>query len=514
MGETLSTFGEPDTVCFVPPVKSRGSQVVVDSSSIDPHLVKPKDKQATIEGGQDEVDSPLVTSPPKTLGSQQDPTTENAKNPITKLKSTPPAPTDIEFDPSNTHMIAYGMNEYDAKFSCLTGAKDDAILISQAFIDEGLVPMKNSRCYFASEHSKECTLQGMKENMSEIVKHAGKNGLIIFFYAGHLEYLNKRPTLIPKDFHPDNDTTWLTAEVLSEWLHECGDQLAGVICILDCCYADSLSEELIDTDCYIATDAYVFVATRRNEPATELNLEDKPSSRSNSLFSLSLKYHGLKGIDRFMKHHGSLSKLPLSDITERCSKCCRALSTLRLNPQSKKTKKETMHPVLRTKTANRDHPRVTADGVIFTNPDNLSEPYFKEKDPEWRKTLHPESIKWLEQVEKNQLHWLNKQKLLHVPDILMAAVCCIAYSIGTIEQKQQQHADPRDKDMFLTAFNHIAETIKRVTQGEGTMAIVLTRCHLERSLVNYIISLQRGKYFTDIQEISELEDLWKQLSLK
>ena len=144
MGETLSTFGEPDTVCFVPPVKSRGSQVVVDSSSIDPHLVKPKDKQATSEGGQDEVDSPLVTSPPKTLGSQQDPTTENAKNPITKLKSTPPAPTDIEFDPSNTHMIAYGMNEYDAKFSCLTGAKDDAILISQAFIDEGLVPMKNS----------------------------------------------------------------------------------------------------------------------------------------------------------------------------------------------------------------------------------------------------------------------------------------------------------------------------------------------------------------------------------
>ena len=68
--------------------------------------------------------------------------------------------------------------------------------------------------------------------------------------------------------------------------------------------------------------------------------------------------------------------------------------------------------------------------------------------------------------------------------------------------------------MFLTAFNHIAETIKRVTQGEGTMTIVLTHRHLERSLVNYIISLQRGKYFTDIQEISELEDLWKQLSLK
>lgn len=77
MGETQSTFGEPDTVCFVPPVKSRGGRV--------------------------EVDSPLVTSPPKMLGSQQDPTTENTNIPITKLKSTPPAPIEIEFDPNNTH---------------------------------------------------------------------------------------------------------------------------------------------------------------------------------------------------------------------------------------------------------------------------------------------------------------------------------------------------------------------------------------------------------------------------
>lgn len=509
MGETQSTLGEPHPVYFFPPVKTRGGQNEVDNIPTDPGLVKPKDEQAMRERYHDEIDSPLVTSLPKKLGSKEDPTTENASTPITKLKSTA-APIEIEFDPKNTHMVAYGMDVYDAKLNDLPGAKDDAILISQAFIDEGVVPKEHSRCFYASEHSKECTLQGMMENMSKVGKNAGKNGLIIFFYAGHLECLNKRPTLVPKDFQPSHESTWLTPEVFIEWLHECGDQLAGVICILDCCYADRLSKGLIDTDACIATDAYIFAATCRNETATELNLEYGSSPRSYSLFSLSLKYYGIKGIDQFMNHPGSLSKLPLSNITERCCKCCRALSTLRLNPQSEKTKTERMCPVLRIKTAN-DRCRVVADCMIHTNPDDLLESYFKEKDPKWRKTLHPESIKWLEEVEGKQLHWLSKQKLLHVPDILMAAVCCIAYSIGTIEQKQQ-HADAKDKDIFLTAFNHITETIKRVTQGESTMAISLSIRHLERCLVNYIISLERGKYLMKIWEMPELEELWKTIN--
>ena len=74
MGETQSTLGEPHPVYFFPPVKTRGGQNEVDNIPTDPGLVKPKDEQAMRERYHDEIDSPLVTSPPKKLGSKEDST--------------------------------------------------------------------------------------------------------------------------------------------------------------------------------------------------------------------------------------------------------------------------------------------------------------------------------------------------------------------------------------------------------------------------------------------------------
>ena len=346
--------------------------------------------------------------------------------------------TEIEFDPGNTQMIAYGIDLDDG---CrLPGAKDDAILISRAFIDAGVVLEKNTHCYFASDHADNCTLSGMEKSVRNACKNTADNGLIILFYAGH----SNGPSLIPKNFRKDNKG--LTAEKFCGWLSGCAisEKVAGVVCILDCCYAEGLFQDKLSAADYVDSPAsgsnlYIIAATSTCETAVEL-----PGSGfgHHSFFSLSLKYYGIKET-KFISSPGSHSKLPLSNIYDRSKECCTKLSCLlECNPDS-------VPSAIQNPTFNQA-PLIQ----LMVRKHDIDFP---------REPVPPMYTEWLRKVEEVALNWLNQKKLLDSPDILMAAVCSMAYAIG----KFQASCDDQDS----TVFDSIAESIMRVTQGSQRIAL-------------------------------------------
>lgn len=351
------------------------------------------------------------------------------------------ADTKIKFNPENTQMIAYGI---DCDGYLLPGAKNDTMLISKAFIDAGVVLEKNTYCYFASDHAEKCTLSGMKESVCNACKNTGENGLIILFYAGHSD----GHTLTPKGFTKDNEDTWLTEKTFCRWLSDCGGNVAGVVCILDCCYAEGLFQERLsatdDADCPTGFNCYIIAASSKSEEVYELPCS---GSEHHSLFSLSLKYYGI-GETKFKHSPLSHSMLPLSNIYDKSNKCCTRLSCLlECNPDS--TPYPRINPMFQQF-------RIDSQVVRNGRSSSIQKP---------RKAY----LNWLKKVEEIALKWLEQEKLLNIPDILMAALCTMAYAIGKHHASHGVHEDSS------TVFCNIKASIKRVT--EESYLIALTQEH-------------------------------------
>ena len=228
----------------------------------------------------------------------------------------------IKFNSKNTHIIAFGMDANE-----LSGAKEDATLISNTFVDVGVVPKDNKHCYIESQdENDDCTLEGMKRHLRGVCEKAVDNGLVIFFYAGHLHSSSDgKCALVQKGFQKEKEETWLTAEVFSGWLSECsGLTFAGVLCILDCCQAATMGRLSVSGQ----TNTYILAATSKLEFSWEV---PSTKQKKNSIFSLSLKYYGINA-NEFKDCQGLLQ---LTNIYERCKECSSKLSSLHLNrPQT------------------------------------------------------------------------------------------------------------------------------------------------------------------------------------
>ena len=368
----------------------------------------------------------------------------------------------FQFEPTESYMVSYGIDLQTSpnfKHKTLTSLTiADAEQVLTALVDVGAIPPENGVLYAASKQPEQCTFDGMKVGFQEQAKKVGRNGLFVFHFSGHgIKVRNDEWGLAPVDFDYTRET-YLTADVLNQWLQEVSCKAKHILFTLDCCYAGGIANELTTSGNWSENDLgfYVISACTANEASLVLG------PLGHSIFT----YFLAQAISRLTSNPG---QLPVHEIFKECQACSVALSSLliKYDPRSGLSW-STMQPqmrvwdiksvVLQLMGEGPDQPDAAAVGrfefVVQLYDQSKPKPSLDDKTHAWLETL-PDT--------KGPLMELERRHFLH-GRILNAVLCSMMYSIASIEMACSP-ANVNNPNLFLVAFMHAVATLDLIKHG-------------------------------------------------
>ena len=368
----------------------------------------------------------------------------------------------FQFEPAESYMVSYGIdlqtspNFKHKTLSSLAIADADQVLT--ALVDVGAIRPENGVLYAASKQPEQCTFDGMKVGFQQQAKKVGQNGLFVFHFSGHgIKVRNDEWGLAPVDFDYTRET-YLTGDVLNQWLQDVGCKAKHILFTLDCCYAGGIANELTTSGNWSEKDLglYVISACTANEASLVLG------PLGHSIFT----YFLAQAISKLTLRPG---QLPVHEIFKECQACSVALSSLliKYDPQSGLSW-STMQPqmrvwdiksvVLQFMGEGSDQPDAAAVGrfefVVQLYDKSQTKPSLDDKTHAWLETL-PDT--------KGPLMELERRHVLH-GRILNTALCSMMYSIASIEMACNP-TDVNNPNLFLIAFMHAVATLDLIKHG-------------------------------------------------
>ena len=362
----------------------------------------------------------------------------------------------FHFDPAESFMVSYGMDfQSSPKFKHKTLssiAVSDADQVLQAMVRLGVIPEGNAILYAASKQPSECTFSGMRTGLQEQAKKVGPNGLLVFHFSGHgIRVRSDEWGLAPVDFDYTRDT-YLTATILTQWLHEVQCVGKHILFTLDCCYAGGIAKELTSSgDFDPVLGLYVMTACTAYETSLVLG----PLGHSIFTYFLSRALYSAKP---------PLGQLPIRKIFDECYSCSTALSSLLVGYDSSgELKWGTMQPQLRVLNLRSVVVEMMGQGEEQTDAAQVGRFQFATQLYEPKKKmplLDDKCIAWLETVSNMKdgpLIELERRNYLE-GRVLETALCAMLYSVASIEVACDRY-NIENPNLFITAFMHIVGAI-------------------------------------------------------
>ena len=358
----------------------------------------------------------------------------------------------IQFEPAESYMVSYGIDLQTSpkyKYNILSPLTiADAEQVLTTLVDVGAIHPENGVLYAASKLPEQCTFEGMKVGFQEQAKKVGQNGLFVFHFSGHGIMVQNKWGLVPADFDR-TWTTYLTADVLNQWLQEVGCKAKHILFTLDCCYAGGIANELTTSGNWSKKDLGLYVISACTANEASLVFE----SLGHSVFT----YFLARAISTLTSNPG---QLPVHDIFKECQACSVALSSLLMSydPQLGITWGRTQ-PQMRIK-PDGDEFLDEPDEMVVGRFEFVNQLFDRDKQkPSLDHTTHA----WLKTLTKGPLIELEQRHVLQ-EKVLDVALCSIMYSIASIEIGFNR-TNVDNPNHFLIAFMHAVATLDLLKQG-------------------------------------------------
>ena len=354
----------------------------------------------------------------------------------------------LSFDPSQSYAVAFSINQQtfprfkDAALGDMV--VNDAIKVLSALVAKGTLPLKNIQQIEAKKTPDSCTFAGMKNAFQEQAKRVGKGGAFFFHFSGHgigPGPINDQYGLVPVDFDI-TENTFITASVLTQWLHEAGCEAKRVVFTIECCHAGGFAEALTRGSDKLTPfpGLCVIAACTANEESVALG------TLESSVFCFFLS-HAIQ-TEEFSPGH-----FPVKRIYVKCAKLSTALSSLRIGGK--------IHPELAHSTQD-----LCEEGEEETDGEDQKFSYvaklYVSKREGGKRSLHKKCLDWLKKVSKEGLSQLHEEEILEQERCVVDAVlCCMLRSVATI----QLSCDPTtvaSRNLYITAYMNVVTTINRM----------------------------------------------------
>lgn len=179
----------------------------------------------------------------------------------------------LRFDPLQSSLLAFTINRLASprfQKQSLGNITNDAAKVAMAIKEKGVI--RGSTFYEAKLQPDSCTFQSMKTIFQRQAQGVGREGVFIFHFSGHgIKTRNSQFGLAPIDFD-FTEETYITAQVLSQWLQDAGCKAKYVLFIINSCYAGMLTEALTaSNELHSYPGLYVMAACTANEISVAFN---------------------------------------------------------------------------------------------------------------------------------------------------------------------------------------------------------------------------------------------------
>ncbi|KAL5493701.1 hypothetical protein EMCRGX_G014920 [Ephydatia muelleri] len=346
----------------------------------------------------------------------------------------------VEFDTTQSHLVSFAI-DYQSHEKCKplgSSVMNDAKLVSNTFVQIGVVTEDNTTIHVASQNPMDCTFEGMKRCFIHAAESVEADGMFVFHFCGHgMQFGDNEWGLVPSDFDY-SCSTLITAGILNDWLKKASCQAKHVLFALDCCHAGGIGDALTIIQ-PLHRSLFVVSACTANESSYIVG------TLGHSMFSYFLA-------DAARKQTSDPQKLPLYNIMRECRTCCMALSSLLVKYEApgRVSSCQIDPKITFTEVAQADNDDET-DGVPESGRFEYVTKHFDYEAP--KLTLHAETKRWLKSIVES-IAILRDRDLLK-DKVLNTAVCSIMMSIASYELAFQ-----RDKvshpNIFIVAFLHTA----------------------------------------------------------
>ena len=366
----------------------------------------------------------------------------------------------FKFEPAESYMVSYGIGlqtspKYKNKeLGSLAPAGAEQVLT--ALVNVGAIPPENGVLYAASKQTEQCTLGGMKVGFQEQATKVGRNGLFVFHFSGHGIKVRNEWSLAPVNFDTNTRETYLTADVLNQWLQEVSCKAKRILITLDCCYAGEIADELIASRNWNEKNLGLYVISACT--ANETSLAFRPLGHS--IFT----YFLARAITK-LTNPSNPGQLPVHEIFKECQACSVALSSLliKYDPQSASVLSvRRMQPQMRIKLDGDEDESIdgSSDHTMFAKFEFVTQ-YFDEKKE--KPALNHATHNLLNDLLKGPLTTLEQRHVLH-GKVLDTALCLMMYTIASVEValKCESLDNPNH---FLITFIHAVATLDLLKHG-------------------------------------------------
>ena len=422
----------------------------------------------------------------------------------------------LNYDPLQSYMIAFGINEQHAE-NYQHKSLGDVIRLSTldvtlSFVEHGVIPQDNYQLFLSSEQKEECSLEGMKAEINQQAGRVGEDGILVIFLSGHgVKYGPDSWGFVPADYNRTLEAI-LTGSDLTKSIQEARRKAKYkyTLIILDCCYSGAMALKLTsdcedDETCSLLTNTYVLAAGSANETSLAIN------SLGYTIFTYFLRF----ALDKVQPVPGAL---PLSDMFDECQLCAEALSSIIIRRDEQFGLRFSKF----TPSLTAFDPQVQVDDVGVESTDGgmmLDEEsligkektafvwkYYKPREDKTKppSVLHTITVDWLESlhtIQPSPLQILEDRDLLEggydtEGRILAATITLLIHSIASIELVYN-NANVANPNLFLLAFVEVMATLDRAHHN-----IRVTPHHLTQAALYYAEALKRSN--VDPTEIVKL----------
>ena len=358
-------------------------------------------------------------------------------------------PEALQFNPAESRLISYGIDKQTSpsfRHKTLSSVTvNDAEQIKNAFLTVGAIFEHKAYLYAASRQTDCCTANGMKETFQKHASQVGTEGLFVFHFSGHgISIRNQEWGLAPADFDYSRDT-YITAEILGQWLNEIKCNAKYILFTLDCCYAGGIANELANLSLVNrSVDLYVISACMAHETSVVL------STLGNSIFTYFLT-------NAIILCHKTAGNLPIREIFFECQTCCECLTNMLVmyNEQSGLQIKS-MQPQIsvRNIVSSHDYPDAAIGRFQYAiELYNHALPIIP---------LHKKSLAYLDSLLDGPLLQFEKRNLL-LGKVMETVLCTLMYSIASIEVACDTDLNKmKNPNLSITTFIQVASTIDMV----------------------------------------------------
>lgn len=374
----------------------------------------------------------------------------------------------LSFDPSQSYLVAFSINRQTSPRFRHKQLNDtvvsDAFKVMSALEGKGVLPRSNAKLVEAKLEEDSCTFKGMKQVFLDQARRAGKGGVFFFHFSGHgIRVNNDQFGLAPVDFDYTAET-YITANVLNQWLHEADCKAKYVLFTIDCCYAGGIAEALTRGSDKLTPfpGLYVMAACTANEVSIILG------TLKNSIFCYFLS-HAICNIDF------PPGQFPVREAYDKCKKLSIALSSLLLGyDKTGGVTWKTMQPELTHSTLSQTVMDLAEGGGDDMTDAGVTRFIYATELYDYEKgggtSLDEKCRTWIEMSyidDNGGLVQLKEEGILGPSAeqcIMDTVLCCMLRSVACI----QLVCDPTNvanANLFITAYMHIVAAIDIVCRG-------------------------------------------------